>query len=81
MAKLDVGLDKATYLRGRVHVPYVVPLLKRMPSIEWNMTKLVVLENGHQKNTCYNKITLCVESVDTILDSIINTIAKAYAIT
>lgn len=45
------------------------------------MAKLEVLENIHKTNTCYNKITLRAENVDTILDSIINTIAKAYAIT
>lgn len=61
-------------------VPYVVSLLHWTPTFEWLVATLVV-KYGHQIDTCYNKIELCVQNLDILLSSIVNTVDKAYAIT
>ena len=56
-------------------------LLIRYPINEWHMTNFVV-RNRQQKETCYNKIVLCAQNIDTILGSfVIYTIGRAYTIT
>lgn len=37
------------------------------------MTKFVV-KNGNQKDTCDNDIAICAQNINTVLDSIANTI-------
>ena len=58
--------------------PYVVHLFDWAPIIEWYMARLVVT-NGHENNAFYYEIGLHAQTMDTILDSIVNiTIGRAY---
>jgi hypothetical protein len=39
-----------------------------------------VVKNGHKKDTCFDEVGLCAQNIDTILDSIVNTIGRVYVI-
>ena len=39
-----------------------------------------VVKNGHKKDTCFDEFGLCAQNIDTILDSIVNTIGTVYVI-
>lgn len=41
------------------------------------MERLVV-KNGHEKDACYDKIGLCVHTLDIIIASIYNVVGMAY---
>jgi hypothetical protein len=45
---------------------------------EWYMARFVV-ENEHQKSTCYNNIGLCAQNTYIDLGSIMNTIGRTYS--
>lgn len=49
------------------------------PTFEWYTVKLVV-RIGHQKNTCYTEIGLCVQNKDTFLSWVVDTIERAYVV-
>ena len=42
--------------------------------------KSFVVKNGHLKDVCCHEIGLYAQNIDTILDSIMNTIGRAYVI-
>ena len=44
------------------------------------MARLVVKNDGHQKDTCYNEIGLCAQNKDTILGIVVNIIKRTSVI-
>lgn len=40
----------------------------------------VVVENGHQKDTCYHETGLCTQNKDIVLGTIDSTFGRAYGI-
>lgn len=39
-----------------------------------------VVKNGHKIDTCFDEFGLCAQNIDTILDSIVYTIGRAFVI-
>ena len=51
-------------------------LLDQRPLFKWYMTRFVI-NNEHQRETHCHEFGLCIQNVDTILDSIIITIGPS----
>ena len=65
---------------SKVCGPSVVYATLLQPKFQCCTIRLLV-KNGKQTDTSYNKIGLCAQNMSTILGSVVDTIGRAYVIT